>query len=157
MHFAGGNIKATPYSQAYMVSQWTYNFSDSLLFERCRHTGCHRILQPNRRSGIRLNQMVNSASGFCMVMDNDVYADTCDVHSADFDAKCCRRRCGAGSDFISTSHCSAADKENFNFIRNRVSYTEDASADGTGIDTTTSPATLAAARSTCMFPAVRCR
>ncbi len=61
-----------------------------------------------------------------MVMDgNDVYADTCDVHSADFDAKCYQKTImGQGSDFISTSHCSTADKENFNFISDRVSYTK---------------------------------
>lgn len=137
-HFAGGNIKATPYSQAYMVSQWTYNFSDSYFSNGADMQDATASFSQAGEAGYGTNQMVNSASGFCMVMDgNDVYADTCDVHSADFDAKCYQKTImGQGSDFISTSHCSAADKENFNFTSDRVSYTEDASADGTGIDTT---------------------
>lgn len=137
-HFAGGNIKATPYSQAYMVSQWTYNFSDSYFSNGADMQDATASFSQAGEAGYGTNQMVNSASGFCMVMDgNDVYADTCDVHSADFDAKCYQKTImGQGSDFISTSHCSTADKENFNFTSDRVSYTEDASADGTGIDTT---------------------
>ena len=137
-HFAGGNIKATPYSQAYMVSQWTYNFSDSYFSNGADMQDATASFSQAGEAGYGTDQLVNAASGFCMVMDgNDVYADTCDVRSADFDAKCYQKTImGQGNDFVSTAYCAAADKENFNLTSDRISYTEDTSADGSGVDTT---------------------
>lgn len=139
-HFAGGNIKATPYKQAYMVTKWTSNFSDSYFSNGADMEDATASFSQAGEAGYLTNQIVNSSSGFCTVLSADgksVYTDTCDVRTGDFDAKCYQKSImGQGFDFVTTHFCPTADKENFNFTSDRADYDEDSSADGSGKTTT---------------------
>ena len=139
-HFAGGNIKATPYEQAYMVTKWTSNFSDSYFSNGADMEDATASFSQAGEAGYLTQQIVNSSSGFCTVLSADgksVYTDTCDVRTGDFDAKCYQKSImGQGFDFVTTHFCPTADKENFNFTSDRADYDEDSSADGSGKTTT---------------------
>ena len=66
-----------------------------------------------------------------------MYADTCDVRTGDWDAKCFQKSIvGQGSEVISTHFCAAADKNNYDFTSDRADYDEDMSANGDGQKTT---------------------
>lgn len=137
-HFAGGNMLATQYTQAYVVARWVYKFNTATYDIGGDMQNATASFGQAGEAGHGTQQIVNSASGFCMVLDgSNVYADTCDVRTGDWDAKCFQKSIvGQGSEVISTHFCAAADKNNYDFTSDRADYDEDMSANGDGQKTT---------------------
>lgn len=137
-HFAGGNMPATQYNQAYVVARWAYNFNTATYDIGGDMQNATASFGQAGEAGYGTQQIVNSSSGFCMVLNgSNVYADTCDIRTGDWDAKCFQKSIvGQGSAIITMHFCAAADENNYDFTSDRADYDEDMSANGTGQKTT---------------------